>query len=439
MQARAGRANRPWQTGVALAAVAALLTACDLGGAPAPTPTPIAATTGTPAAAAATAPPTSTSAAASTATPAPTDTAAPPSPTVPPQPPTVPPTAARSNNTTPGLSWRLMGLTGQELFVVGGPVSPGAPVYVSGTGVYRSDDQGGTWNQLGFDNRTLVEEIVVSPSNPQVMYAGSGLGCSSGLPGGQFRSTDAGTTWKPLKTAPASLQVDPKNADVLTAIACDGVVHSTDGGQTWTHLADPEITKLGTVSGDIVRVPAADTNTIYATYVSESGNSRVRVSTDGGKTWAGDATDYVAITDLLVDAKRPARAWMVGQKGIMRTVDTGQTWLSSVTGLDAAHETSSAGPAGPYQLSALSAQYNTSGDLVELYVGSYGTEKLPGAGIFASRDAGQVWSRFGGDLGGRAIHSLHVTQEKGDNGPDLVVLYAATDDGIHKISLGNVH
>jgi hypothetical protein len=344
------------------------------------------------------------------------------------------------------VSWRLLGLTGQEVFVVDGTGQVGTPVYAGSSGVYRTADLGLTWAQLSFDKRTRVDGIVVSPANPKIMYAGSGTGCAGGPPGAQFRSDDSGTTWKKLPAAPMSLQVDGKNPDLLTAMTCTGVVRSHDGGQTWTPLTDSDAAKLANHAGVMVRVPAATSDVIYATYSSEGGSTRIRVSTDGGKTWGGDGMDYPGVSDMLVNANQPRQAWAVTEScsatvcyGVLRTTDGGQSWAPSVTGLDAAHNTA-AGSLGAYQLSSLAAQYSSSGDLVELYAGSFSTDSLPGAGVLSSRYGGKVWIRFGGNMEGFSIHDLLVVGEPNGNGSlPLEFLYAATNDGVQKVYLNTAH
>jgi hypothetical protein len=423
MSIRAGKSFRPIGAFAAtLACGVALLTACDFGGSPAgPTPTPVGGVTG---------------AVTGTVPSGPTNTALPPTATpLPSATPVAAPTARRTGNTTPGLTWQLVGLTGQELFAVGGSGKAGSPVYAGGTGMYRSDDNGSTWTQLSLGNSATVDEIHVSASKPQTIYAGSGANCYGGPPGGQFRSDDGGLDWTALKEAPASIQIDSQNPERLTAMSCDGVVRSTDGGQTWMPLTDAGQARLKNFVGDEVRVPSSNGSMIYAVYVSEGGTSRIRVSTDDGKTWTGSDTDYSGLSDILVDDQKPSRAWALSQNGMLITNDSGQTWTPDVTGLDAAHNTA-AGSQGAYQLSGLAAQYSNAGAVVEIYTGSFGTESQPAAGVFSSKDFGQVWTRFGGDLGGAAIHNLFVTREQGTGG-DQVVLYAATDDGLHKIALGS--
>lgn len=435
---RAKRQNGAVGVGVALCL--ALLTACDFGGSSIG-PTPVAVvgsvTPGTAVAGAATAGKGTVVADSPTAFVGPTDTAR--AATVTPLPKATAvaaPTAKRSGGAQAGQTWRLVGLTGQDLSMVSGSGKIDAPIYAGGIGLYRSDDGGATWTQLDLPAGTRVSEIRISPAQAQRIFAGNGPDCAKGTAGAQFVSDDGGLSWTKLAQAPYSLQLDAQNADLITAMTCSGVTRSRDGGKTWATLGDPTFLRDPRYSGYAVSVPASDGSLIYATYHRDNSSSRIRVSTDSGKTWGGDETEYAGITSLLVDTRKPQRAWATGQKGVLNTSDSGQTWTAFNTGLDAAHDTTN-GDSGPYQLATISGQYNTSGDLVELYVGTYSSANDPGSGIFSSKDLGQVFGRFGGDLGGLTIHSLHVGREKGDSS-DQVVLYAATDDGIHKLALGTV-
>ncbi len=427
-----GWKRRNGTVGVGVALCLVLLTACDLGGSSTgPTPVPVLGTgtavTGT----------IGTGKGTATVAVGPTDTARPPTVTPLPSATSVAaPTAPRNGGAVAGQTWRLVGLTGQDLSTVSGSGKIGAPIFAGGIGLYRSDDGGATWTQLDLPAGTRVSEVHVSPARPEVMFAGSGPDCAKGTKGSQFVSDDGGLSWTRLAEAPGSLQLDAQNAYLVTAMTCSGVTRSRDGGKTWAALGDPSFTRDPRFSGGAVAVPSSDGSTIYAIYRREGDLSRIRVSTDSGKTWGGDETEYAGLSSVLVDDRRPQRAWATAQKGVLNTTDSGQTWTPFNTGLDAAHDTSS-GPDGPYQLATATAQYNTSGDLVELYIGTYNSATAPGAGIFSSKDLGQVYSRFGGNLGGLTIHSLHVGREKGDSS-DQVVLYAATEDGIHKLALGSV-
>lgn len=426
--------------GVGVALCLALLTACDFGGSANPTPAAGvgSVTPGTAVASGATPGKGTAVAGTPTAFAGPTDTARAATVTAAPKATSVAaPTAKRSSGAQAGQTWRLIGLTGQDLSMVSGSGKLDAPIYAGGIGLYRSDDGGATWTQLDLPAGTRVSEVEVSPAQPQRIFAGSNTDCAKNVAGAQFVSDDGGLSWTKLDQAPYSLQLDAQNADLVTGMTCSGVTRSRDGGKTWAALGDPTFLRDPRFSGYAVSVPASDGSLIYATYHRDNDISRIRVSTDSGKTWGGDEAEYPGVTNLLVDNRKPQRAWAASQKGVLNSSDSGLTWVPSTTGLDAAHNTATNGESGPYQLATISGQYNTSGDLIELYIGTYSSADDPGSGIFSSKDLGQVYSRFGGDLGGLTIHSLYVGREKGDSS-DQVVLYAATDDGIHKLALGTV-
>ena len=117
-------------------------------------------------------------------------------------------------------------------------------------GVFKSNDYGRTWQPIFDDQPTAsVGAIAVSPSNPNVVYVGSGEGLHRpdlSVGDGVYKSTDAGKTWTHLGLRDgqqiAQLAVDPKNADrVFVAVAGHpygpneerGVYRSLDGGKTF--------------------------------------------------------------------------------------------------------------------------------------------------------------------------------------------------------------
>jgi len=153
---------------------------------------------------------------------------------------------------TSGLEWRNIGpfRAGRVGAVAGAIGQPG--VFYIGLpfgGVWKTTSAGTTWFPV-FDavqEISSIASIEVAPSNPDVVYAGTGDPYRAPYRGnGIYKSNDAGKTWRHLAlgdTKVPALLVDPKNPDIVIAAALGnvqtksavrGVFRSTDGGATWT-------------------------------------------------------------------------------------------------------------------------------------------------------------------------------------------------------------
>ncbi|HEY4933553.1 MAG TPA: hypothetical protein VII23_18465 [Terriglobales bacterium] len=162
-----------------------------------------------------------------------------------------------------GLQWRLIGpFRGGRVVAVSGIPGDGATYFFGsvGGGVWKTPNAGVTWIPL-FDGQPIasIGALAVAPSNPQVIYAGTGESdirsdLSSG--DGVYKSSDGGKTWTHVGLRDSRqisrIVVDSKNADIVYVGALGhaygpnperGVYKSTDGGKTWTHVLDkgPEI------------------------------------------------------------------------------------------------------------------------------------------------------------------------------------------------------
>ncbi|HKW01735.1 MAG TPA: hypothetical protein VJN96_18040, partial [Vicinamibacterales bacterium] len=181
-------------------------------------------------------------------------------------------------------------------------------------GVWRSTDYGSTWTPL-FDSQTTgsIGAIAVAPSDPNVIYVGSGAGIirpDLATGDGVYKSTDAGKTWTHLAqlrdtSMIANIEVDPRNANRLFVAALGhpygpnaerGIFRSTDGGGTFEKV----LYKDEYVSGNDVRINPSDPNVVYASlwqqqqsYIeggafggtAQSNDGGIFKSTDGGTTW----------------------------------------------------------------------------------------------------------------------------------------------------------
>jgi photosystem II stability/assembly factor-like uncharacterized protein len=109
-------------------------------------------------------------------------------------------------------------------------------------GIWESKDGGTTWSPRTDSMPSLaIGAITFHPTNANTVYAGSGEGnFYASLGAGVYRSTDGGTTWTVLASAPFmgsgffDLVVDPKTPSTLYAATTSGFYKSTNGGSTWT-------------------------------------------------------------------------------------------------------------------------------------------------------------------------------------------------------------
>ena len=124
------------------------------------------------------------------------------------------------------MRWRDIGPTraGRARALAGVPSRPNT--FYAGFdngGVWRSTDYGANWVPLFDDQSTgSIGAIAVAPSNPDVIYVGTGAGIirpDLAIGNGMYKSTDAGRTWQHLGLRDsqmiAAIAVDPGNADRL--------------------------------------------------------------------------------------------------------------------------------------------------------------------------------------------------------------------------------
>jgi len=96
-----------------------------------------------------------------------------------------------------------------------------------GDGIYKSTDAGKTWKNVGLPESHHIARMVVHPTNPNVVYvAALGHLYSENPERGLFKTTDGGKTWQKVlfvdnRTGCVDIVMDPKNPDVLYAAMYD--------------------------------------------------------------------------------------------------------------------------------------------------------------------------------------------------------------------------
>jgi len=267
-----------------------------------------------------------------------------------------------------GPRWRHIGpfRAGRTKSAVGVPSQPNV-FYMAATngGVWKTNDAGRTWNPM-FDaeNTGSVGAVEVAPSNPNILYVGSGEGLqrpdlSTG--NGMYRSSDAGRSWTHLGLRDGQqiprIAIDPTNPERLFVAVLGhpygpnterGIYRSVNGGQSFERVLFKD---ENTGGADVVLSPN-DPNTVYAVLwearqgpwenAAWSGpNSGLFKSTDGGATWIQLAGGLPTTADGLgrlgigISPTNPRRIYVTAtagtKSGLYRSDDAGATWARTTT------------------------------------------------------------------------------------------------------------
>ena len=229
----------------------------------------------------------------------------------------------------------------------------------TGHGMYRSDDGGGTWKNIGLQDVPYIQAVVVDPENPDVVVVGTnsiGFGILwLPLPAsartanrGIFKTTDGGKTWNKVLTRDDTLGVvdlcaDPSDARTLYAVlyrpasgtgdaevpATSEIVKSPDAGSTWSPLVTKGLPEKGWGRAGIAVAPGTNGRRLYA--IVEQGFFR---SDDAGATWQQSTKDPRVLgsayfSRIFVDPRNPDVLY-VAQTSLYRSTDGGHTFEAYV-------------------------------------------------------------------------------------------------------------
>jgi subtilisin-like proprotein convertase family protein/photosystem II stability/assembly factor-like uncharacterized protein len=229
-----------------------------------------------------------------------------------------------------------------------------------GRGVLKSTDAGATWTLLGsgpFD-RTCISNIVVHPTNPDIVFAAvcnHGTDCNPNQQTGVYRSLDGGLTWTNTTTAITTsddftdLERDPTDPNVMWAGVgtrlggpADGIYKTTNAlapGPVWTLVSNlPSGTAVGRTE---LAIAPSNNQVLYVAMSDPAGNLfRWFQSTTGGASWT-DRTATAPGTDrmwyslnLLVDPTNANIVYFSGTTDLRRSIDGGASWTAINSGAD---------------------------------------------------------------------------------------------------------
>lgn len=329
-------------------------------------------------------------------------------------------------------------------------------VGVAQGGVWKTSDDGQNWTPLTDDLPILrINDIAVDPNDPDNIYISVGdyayIDVALSLDDrkrhthyglGVYRTTNGGTTWSPtgltyqLDQMDGSLMrrvfIDPTNSNNLVAAGTSGVWTSSDAGASWVNTSDSLI-------WDIEADPN-DPYTLYATsgffHRANIGNAGIMKSTDFGQTWAWlntgiPQTGAVTRVEVAVAPTNSSHVYALaantdgGFYGLYSSLDGGGSWVYSNAGgkniLEWFDGVDSGGQ-GTYDLSLLVDPTNEN----KIYTG--------GINIWGSSDGGATFDGVSVWFDGYYGEGLHADQHQFKYNPLDGKFYVCNDGGLVRTS-----
>ncbi|MFL5585428.1 MAG: glycoside hydrolase [Gemmatimonadaceae bacterium] len=339
------------------------------------------------------------------------------------------------------LEWRMIGpfRAGRTIGATGVRGQPNVfYVGVNNGGVWKTTDYGRVWTPIFDDQPTgSIGDLAVAPSNPNVIYVGSGEGVqrpdlSTG--DGIYKSTDAGKTWRHLGLRDGQqiggVVVDPRDENrIFVAVLGHpygpnperGVYRSTNGGQTFERV----LYKDDNTGAIQVGFDPTNPQIVYAAlwagrqgpWENASWNgplSGLFKSVDGGSTWRQIGTGFPTAAQGLgrigftIAPTNPRRMYATVDAptlgGVYRSDDAGETWRRTNSEVRV---------------------WGRASDFAELKVDPRNADVLYSANIasYKSTDGGVTFTAIKGAPGGDDYHRIWINPDN----PDIMLF--ASDQG----------
>lgn len=215
-----------------------------------------------------------------------------------------------------------------------------------GDGIYRSNDGGKTWQNLGLKDTRHISRILIHPHNPETVYVGA-LGHAFGPneERGVFVTNDGGKSWQKTlyidqEHGVSDIDIDPVNPNIVYAAMWrferkpwnfvsgsekSGVYKSIDAGRTWSRLRNGLPKLMGRIG---IKVAPSNPNIVYV--IAETREGTLYRSDDKGESFQlmTKQADIVSrgfyYTDLRVDPKNENRVYSISSP-LFVSIDGGRT------------------------------------------------------------------------------------------------------------------
>ena len=242
--------------------------------------------------------------------------------------------------TQTGLSWQLSSALSIYEMVID-PGNPETLVAATSDGIYRTVDGGASWmQQLNLASGRNTYDIVINPTNSNILFAA--LYSYNSSNNGVYKSIDNGVTWTKLAgglpvdgatTGRISLSISPSNPNIVYAgfskasdSALLGIYRTSDGGNTWT-LQSTAPNHYGSQGwyANVIAVDPANPDVVY------SGWLYMYKSTNGGVTWTNVTTSIHV--DFHAIAFNAGALYVGNDGGVYKSTNGGSAWTDLNTGL----------------------------------------------------------------------------------------------------------
>ncbi len=334
-------------------------------------------------------------------------------------------------------------------------------------GLWRTINHGVSWNSIFNEQASLgIGDVELAPSDPNIIYLGTGENLKKPrnftLPGtGMYRSNDAGTTWQHIgledSWSIAEIAIHPTNPEIVFVCVLGhlwsknknrGLFRSINGGKTWEHV----LCKDDMTGANEVIISPSNPEIMYTSlwevYPGISGkNSGVYTSSNGGSTWglcknglpSGPKIGRIGLT---VSSTNPAKAYALIDNlnnprdhaaELYKTVDGGLNWTKTHS--------------GPFKIFPGIGWYFT-----DVYVNPKDDEEVfcLGVRLAHSLDGGKTFSFIGGNVTrmtpslAQGLHLDHCELWINPTNPNHLAvgndggLYVSYDKGISWVHYNNI-
>lgn len=309
----------------------------------------------------------------------------------------------------------------------------------AGAGVYRSTDEGNSFQHMGLSNANTISRVIVHPTNPDIVYVGvSGNEWTPNKDRGLYMTEDGGKTWSTVLqksdlTGVIDIEMDPSDSNIMYASTWQrvrkkwndprtekgytecSIFKSTDGGKTWNESAEGLMPpgQRGRIGLSIAK---SNPDVVYA-YIDDYEVVREPSEEEKNSTYGMPSSGFI----------RGAQ--------VFRSENKGESWER-------------VSPKDDQLLQRLCNTFGWVFGQVTADPTDENTLYVLGVGIGRSKDGGKTWERFrtpGGDNHGLWIdsddnnyiivnndHGTHITKDGGEN-------WVSTTDKVPVVQFFNVN